>query len=348
MARFSRLDVLNAMLDSGLVPVFYHGDLDVAKKIAGAAAAGGAKVLEFTNRGDLAYRIFADLAEACGKEIPELILGAGSVLDPGTASLYINSGANFIVGPVFSADVAKTCNRRKIPYLPGCGSVSEISQAEEYGVEICKIFPGAEVGGPAFVKNVLAPMPQARLMPTGGVDATKESVGRWFSAGAACVGLGSKLIAGELVAAGDFASIARKTAEVLNWINECRGRSVFAGIEHVGLYPDGGTSGCSIAQWYADTFGFRNEEGESSFLASSWGHGRIEVSKKPQSAKPHIAVRVTNFELACSILKSTGVELEEPNVSRDAKAVYLKGADPAGNRVHLIWNRKWKEGRAHG
>jgi Entner-Doudoroff aldolase len=280
--------------------------------------------------------------------MPELILGAGSVLDPGTASLYINSGANFIVGPVFSADVAKTCNRRKIPYLPGCGSVSEISQAEEYGVEICKIFPGAEVGGPAFVKNVLAPMPQARLMPTGGVDATKESVGRWFSAGTACVGLGSKLIAGELIAAGDFASITRKTADVLLWINECRGRSVFAGIEHVGLYPTTAADGRSVAEWYVNTFGFKRAEGDSSFFLSAWGPGRIEVAKRVPSAVPHIAVRVTNFELACSILKSTGVELEEPNIRGDGKSVYLKGTDPAGNRVHLVWNRKWNGRGRHG
>ena len=145
------------------------------------------------------------------------------MIDPGTASLYINNGANFIVGPVLNAEVARTCNRRKIPYLPGCGSASEVSQAEEYGVEICKIFPGKEVGGAAFVKNILAPMPWTLIMPTGGVETTRESIEAWFKAGVACVGVGSNLIAKELIAAGDFAAIARKTADVLSWINEVRG-----------------------------------------------------------------------------------------------------------------------------
>jgi 2-dehydro-3-deoxyphosphogluconate aldolase/(4S)-4-hydroxy-2-oxoglutarate aldolase len=227
MARFKRLDVLNAMIDSGLVIVFYHKDLEVAKKVVKAVADGGAKVLEFTNRGDFAYQIFSELVKWCELEIPEVILGIGSVIDPGTSALYINNGANFVVGPVFNAEVAKVCNRRKIPYSPGCGSTSEISQAEEYGVEICKIFPGEEVGGPAFVKNILAPMPWTLIMPTGGVDTTKESIERWFKAGVACVGIGSKLISNELVAAGDFETISKKTAEVLNWINEVRKKSVF-------------------------------------------------------------------------------------------------------------------------
>jgi len=223
MARFKRLEVLNAMIDSGLVPVFYHKDLEIVKRVAGAVAEGGARVFEFTNRGDFAYQIFSELSKWCEKEIPELIVGVGSVIDPGTATLYINNGANFVVGPVLNAEVAKACNRRKIPYSPGCGSASEISQAEEYGVEICKIFPGAEVGGPAFVKNILAPMPWTLIMPTGGVETTKESIEKWFKSGVACVGIGSNLISKELIAAGDFEAISKKTAQVLNWINGVRG-----------------------------------------------------------------------------------------------------------------------------
>lgn len=339
MARFRRLEVLQAMMGSGLVPVFYHKDLETAKKVAKAAADGGAKVLEFTNRGDFAYQIFSELIQWCESEIPEVILGVGSVIDPGTASLYINNGANFIVGPVLNAEVAKACNRRKVAYMPGCGSASEISQAEEYGVEICKIFPGREVGGPAFVKNILGPMPWTLIMPTGGVDTTRESIEAWFKAGVACVGVGSNLISKELIAAGDFESMTKKTAEVLNWINEVRGKSVFAGIEHVGLYPDGRVSGQEIAAWYVNIFGFKSKEGNSSFFVSSSGPGRIEVMKRGESDKPHIAIRVTNFELACNILKSKGVELEEPKVSSNVKAVFLKGTDPAGNRIHLLWNR---------
>ena len=223
MARFKRLEVLNAMIESGLVPVFYHKDLEIVKRVAGAVAKGGARVLEFTNRGDFAYQVFSELSKWCEKEIPELIIGVGSVIDPGTATLYINNGANFVVGPVLNVEVAKACNRRKIPHSPGCGTASEISQAEEYGVEICKIFPGAEVGGPAFVKNILAPMPWTLIMPTGGVETTKESIEKWFNSGVACVGIGSNLISKELVATGDFEAISAKTAQVLNWINEVRG-----------------------------------------------------------------------------------------------------------------------------
>jgi 2-dehydro-3-deoxyphosphogluconate aldolase/(4S)-4-hydroxy-2-oxoglutarate aldolase len=222
MARFRRLEVLQAMVQSGLVPVFYHQDLEVAKRTAEAVARGGAKVLEFTNRGEFAYTVFSELVQWGREKIPELILGAGSILDPGTAALYVNNGANFIVGPVLNAEVARACNRRKIAYLPGCGSVSEISEAEEYGVEICKVFPGAEVGGPGFVKNVLAPMPWSLIMPTGGVERSRASIEKWFKAGVACVGMGSNLIAKELVTAGDFETISKNTAEVLQWIKEVR------------------------------------------------------------------------------------------------------------------------------
>jgi len=340
MARFKRLEVLNAMIESGVVPVFYHNDLEVVMKVARAVADGGAKVLEFTNRGDFAYQIFSDLAKWSEKEIPELILGVGSVIDPGTATLYINNGANFIVGPVLNGEVAKACNRRKVPYSPGCGSASEISQAEEYGVEICKIFPGAEVGGPAFVKNILAPMPWTLIMPTGGVETTKESIEKWFKAGVACVGIGSNLISKELVAAGDFEAISKKTAQVLNWIDEVRGRSVFVGIEHIGLNPDSKVSAQEIVDWYVNTFGFQSKEGSSSCFVSSSGSGRIEVMKKKEFDRPHIAVKVANFELACAILKQKGIGLEEPKIKHDAKAAFLKTTDPAGNRIHLLWDKK--------
>jgi 2-dehydro-3-deoxyphosphogluconate aldolase/(4S)-4-hydroxy-2-oxoglutarate aldolase len=223
MARYSRLEVLNTMVSIGLVPVFYHEDLEVAKRIVAACAAGGARVVEFTNRGDLAYQVFSDLVRYVEDENLDVILGVGSVLDPGTAALYISSGANFVVGPVLNPDVAKACNRRKIAYSPGCGSASEISAAEELGVEICKVFPGSQVGGPAFVKAVLGPMPWTSIMPTGGVDATEDSITAWFQAGVSCVGIGSKLIAKDLVAAGDYEAITRRTADVIGWIRQARG-----------------------------------------------------------------------------------------------------------------------------
>jgi 2-dehydro-3-deoxyphosphogluconate aldolase/(4S)-4-hydroxy-2-oxoglutarate aldolase len=224
MARFSRLEVLNAIVDIGLVPVFYNPDVETAKKIVEAVAAGGARVVEFTNRGDFAPWVFKDLSEYLAKTNPHIILGVGSVVDAPTAALYIASGANFVVGPILNAEVARLCNRRKIAYCPGCGSASEISQAEELGVEIVKIFPGDCVGGPEFVKAILAPMPWTRIMPTGGVETTKESVTAWIKAGTTALGIGSNLIRKEWVAAGDYAAITAKTQEVLAWIREARGK----------------------------------------------------------------------------------------------------------------------------
>ena len=223
MAKFSRLEVLNEIVKIGLVPVFYNSDFETAKNIVEACATGGAKVVEFTNRGDNAYRIFSDLVIHFAQANPSIILGVGSVLDAATAALYISSGANFVVGPVLNAEVARTCNRRKVPYSPGCGTASEISDAEELGVEIVKIFPGSSVGGPAFVKSVLGPMPWTRFMPTGGVDATHESIKAWFESGIVAAGIGSKLISKDLVAARDFDAIKRKVEQTIAWIQEIRG-----------------------------------------------------------------------------------------------------------------------------
>lgn len=222
MARFSRVEVINAMLEIGLVPVFYQGEAEKAKRIVDACLAGGARVLEFTNRGDLAYRVFCELLEYTSGSDAGAILGVGSVLDAPTASLYINSGANFVVGPNLNPEVARLCNRRKVAYSPGCGSVSEISNAEELGVEIVKIFPGGLVGGPAFVQAVKGPMPWTRIMPTGGVAPTKESVGAWIKAGAACLGIGSKLISTDLVARKDWAGITKNVKHCLKLIDEAR------------------------------------------------------------------------------------------------------------------------------
>jgi len=222
MARFSRLEVLNTVVNTGLVPVFYHSDAEVAKKIAEAVAAGGATVLEFTNRGDFAPLVFTELSQYLARTNPKIILGVGSVVDAPTAAMYIASGANFVVGPILNPEVARLCNRRKIAYSPGCGSASEIAQAEELGVEIVKIFPGDSVGGPDFVKAILGPCPWTRLMPTGGVETTKESITAWFKAGITAAGIGSNLIRKDLVAAGNYAAITAKTAEVLSWIKEAR------------------------------------------------------------------------------------------------------------------------------
>ncbi len=222
MARFDRLSVLNRIIANGLVPVFYHPDVETAKNIVVACAEGGASVIEFTNRGDKALSVFNALSSFVERDYPEIMLGTGSILDAPTAALFIAHGTQFIVSPALNAEVARLCNRRKIAYSPGCGSASEISAAEELGVEIVKIFPGSQVGGPGFVKAVLAPMPGTRIMPTGGVDATQESIYSWFQAGACCVGMGSKLIRKDLVAEGNWKAVSENVNKVLGWIREVR------------------------------------------------------------------------------------------------------------------------------
>ncbi len=222
MARYTRLQVYDAMLTTGLVPLFYQDDPDVAQEIVKALSGGGARVLEFTNRGAKALPVFSQLNSFIEKSKLPIILGVGSVIDAPTAALFLAHGANFIVGPLFNPEVARLCNRRKIAYLPGCATVAEISTAEESGVEIVKVFPGETVGGPAFIKAVLGPMPWSRLMPTGGVEATRESVQSWIKAGACCVGLGSNLVRKDWVTAGNYPSMQETTAFILQWINESK------------------------------------------------------------------------------------------------------------------------------
>jgi 2-dehydro-3-deoxyphosphogluconate aldolase/(4S)-4-hydroxy-2-oxoglutarate aldolase len=222
MTTLTRLEVLNTILDTGLVPIFYNGDVEVARKIAWAVSTGGCPLLEFTNRGDFAPEVFRELSRSCQRELPHLILGAGSIVDAPTAALYASYGANFIVGPYLNPEVARYCNRRKIPYFPGCGSATEIGNAEELGVEIVKMFPGGSVGGPGFVKAILGPCPWTRIMPTGGVQATRENLSAWFKAGVAAVGIGGDLIKKEYLDTDNFDAMAAKTAEVLGLIGEVR------------------------------------------------------------------------------------------------------------------------------
>ncbi len=224
MARFMRLEVVNTLLDIGLVPLFYHADLETSIELASACSRGGGKVIEFTNRGELAYPVFTELVKHFAKADPSIILGVGSIIDAPTAALYLAVGANFIVGPSFNSEIAKLCNRRKILYMPGCATETEISTAEEHGAEICKVFPGETVGGPAFVKGVMAPCPWHRLMPTGGVDATEASVGEWIKAGAAAVGMGSKLVSVQAVKDKDFDGLAKKASECIEWIKKARAK----------------------------------------------------------------------------------------------------------------------------
>ena len=219
-----RMAVLSAMIEQGVIPVFYHQDVEVCKNVIQACANGGAKCIEFTNRGDFAWHVFMEVTQHFLKADPSVILGVGSVIDAPTAGLYIANGANFVVGPILNAEVAKLCNRHCVPYSPGCGSTTEVSYAHELGCEIVKVFPGSSVGGPEFVSNIRGPMPWTKLMPTGGVDPTEESLTKWFKAGIVAAGIGSKMITKELLAAKDYKGVEKKVAETIALIKKIRGK----------------------------------------------------------------------------------------------------------------------------
>lgn len=215
MSIFSRLHVYNTMLECPIVPVFYHKDVEVAKAVVKACYDGGIRAFEFTNRGDFAHEIFAELNKWTIKNCPEMVLGIGSIVEPATAAIYLQIGASFVVGPMMNEEIFKICNRRQVAYIPGCGSVTEINKAQELGAEVVKVFAAGNVGGPSFVKNLKAPMPWTNAMVTGGVEPTEENLAAWFKGGVACVGMGSKLFPSEVIQSGDWQVISKKCEEVI-------------------------------------------------------------------------------------------------------------------------------------
>jgi 2-dehydro-3-deoxyphosphogluconate aldolase/(4S)-4-hydroxy-2-oxoglutarate aldolase len=222
MATYTRTEVLVQMKQIGLIPVFYNADIKICREVVKACYKGGVRIFEFTNRGDFAHEVFSELNKYAIKELKGLVMGAGSIIDPATAALYIQLGANFIVSPVLNEDMAKICNRRKVSWSPGCGSVSEISRAEELGADVIKIFPASQLGGPKFVAAVKGPMPWANIMPSGGVEPTEDNLREWFTSGAYCVGMGSKLITKDLLSAGDYSKLEERVRDTISLIKKIR------------------------------------------------------------------------------------------------------------------------------
>lgn len=222
MATYTRIEVANVMKTTGLVPLFFHNDIEIAKHVTKACYDGGARLLEFTSRGDFAHEVFGKLSHYCNEELPGMVLGVGSVTDAASASLYMALGANFIVTPVLREDIAIVCNRRKVMWSPGCGSLTEICKAEELGCEIVKLFPGGTYG-PGLIKAIKGPQPWTSVMPTGGVSPTEENLKGWFDAGATCVGMGSKLIKSDLLKNKDYKGIEESVKNAIAIINRVRG-----------------------------------------------------------------------------------------------------------------------------
>jgi 2-dehydro-3-deoxyphosphogluconate aldolase/(4S)-4-hydroxy-2-oxoglutarate aldolase len=221
MAKYSRLEVANVMAETGMVPLFFHTDVELGKKVIKACYDGGARLMEFTSRGDFAFEVFGALNKYALAELPGMILGVGSITDAAAASLYMQLGANFIVTPVLREDIALVCNRRKVLWSPGCASLTEIARAEELGCEIVKLFPG-DVYGPQFVKGIKGPCPWTSIMPTGGVSTDKENLKSWFDAGVTCVGIGSQLISNEVLKSHDFVGLEATVRATLATIKEIR------------------------------------------------------------------------------------------------------------------------------
>lgn len=222
MAQFSRIEVALKMEETGIVPVFFHKDIEICKKVVKACYDGGIRVFEFTNRGDFAHEVFAELIKWSIVNTPEMMIGIGSIVDPGTTSLYIQIGANFVVSPVLNPEMAKVCNRRKILWSPGCGSLSDISYAEELGAEVCKIFPGSSVGGPDFVKAIKGPCPWSSIMPTGGVTPDKENLTEWIKAGVTCVGMGSQLISKNIIENDLYEELTQTSKQALQLVRDLK------------------------------------------------------------------------------------------------------------------------------
>ena len=222
MAKYSRSEVFAAMKSTGVVPVFFHSDIDVCKNVVKACYDGGIRVFEFVNRGDFAHETFSELNKYALKELSGMILGAGSIVDPATTALYIQAGANFIVSPLMNEEMAKMCNRRGVAWSPGCGTISEIGKAQELGAEIVKLFPAKEIGGPSFVKAVKGPMPWTNIMPTGGVDTSEENLQAWFNAGVTCVGMGSNLFPKDIIAAKNYAALVDKVKELMATLDKVK------------------------------------------------------------------------------------------------------------------------------
>ncbi|MBV7440178.1 bifunctional 4-hydroxy-2-oxoglutarate aldolase/2-dehydro-3-deoxy-phosphogluconate aldolase [Weeksellaceae bacterium TAE3-ERU29] len=222
MAKFDKVQVLDKVISTGMVPVFYNSDVEVSKNVIKACYAGGVRAFEFTNRGDFAHEIFGELSKFVRKECPDMAIGIGSIVDAPTAALYMQLGADFVVGPLFNPDVAKVCNRRSVPYVPGCGSVSEVGFAQEVGCDLCKVFPG-DVLGASFVKSLLAPLPWTKIMVTGGVEPSKENISKWLGAGAKCVGMGSKLFPKDKIDGKNWDEITENCKNALKYVQEARG-----------------------------------------------------------------------------------------------------------------------------
>ncbi len=217
---FSKEEIVGVMRDTGMVPLFTHDNADEAQQVVEAAYRGGVRAFEFTNRRANSFEIFSHLVRERAK-FPDLMLGIGTVMDGATTEKFIDAGADFIISPILKLEMAEVCRTRNVPWIPGCATLTEIVTAKENGAAVIKVFPGS-VLGPGFVSAIMPVVPDLKLMITGGVEPTKESLSAWFKAGAMCVGMGSQLFTKEILQTRNWELLTKRVSSALGEIQNLR------------------------------------------------------------------------------------------------------------------------------
>ena len=209
------------IIEQGILPLYFHAGKDISAEVLKALYRAGIRAVEYTNRGETALENFLHLRKIADKELAGLQIGIGTIKNKIDATEFINEGADFIISPGVTEEVAEVVHRNDLLWVPGCATTTEIMKAEDLDAKLIKLFPGSLLG-PSFVAAVKEIFPDLLFMPTGGVETTEENMGAWFKAGVSAVGLGSKLISKELMDTKDFASIESLTRAALQLVKKIR------------------------------------------------------------------------------------------------------------------------------
>jgi 2-dehydro-3-deoxyphosphogluconate aldolase/(4S)-4-hydroxy-2-oxoglutarate aldolase len=333
MTRFARTDVINSIYERGLVPSFSAKDPANAGSIVKACADGGARVILYRIQNEADIQAFGSLVKELDVSDPEVILGAGPVADNEAVDGLLSAGAGFIIGAAFDSEIARQCHRRKINYIPVCRNLADIDAAEEMGIETVRIHVFDPELTPASLKGLLQERPWTRVMKSGDIEPDQQQIVSWVESGAACIGMDVQAIADPE----DAQNLTAKISDLIWYVKKARGDNIFCGVEHLGIYPEAGQAASELTDWYNDMFNFVVDEGESWYFVRSTGPGRIEILKDHEPTKAHVAIKVRHFDFACRMLADRGIEFEPVKDFGRVKAVFLKQRDPAGHKVHLLY-----------
>ncbi|MCC6288014.1 MAG: bifunctional 4-hydroxy-2-oxoglutarate aldolase/2-dehydro-3-deoxy-phosphogluconate aldolase [Chitinophagaceae bacterium] len=207
---------------TGFMPLFTHTDVTVCKNVLKASYDAGVRLFEFTNRNENSFDIFIELRKYCSGSLPGMILGIGTIKNGQQAEQFIHAGADFLISPLINQEIHEVSSKHKKLWMPGCATPSEIGMAENLGINIVKIFPAKQLGGPSFIKAVKAVFPNIQFMTTGGVEPTQEDITAWFKSGAAAVGIGSQLFPADWLDSGQFDKVTAHVKGIIEYINKAR------------------------------------------------------------------------------------------------------------------------------